>query len=65
MKEKFKLCRNALYVVPTISPCVRAYDVSAVYKAIGSDFTLVSLGEHQVEDYVDQEPKPFYGIRRD
>lgn len=38
---------------------------SAVYKTIGSDFTLVSLGEHQVEDYVDQEPKPFYGIRRD
>ena len=38
---------------------------SAVHQAIGSDFTLVSLGEHQVEDYVDQEPKPFYGISRD
>jgi len=38
---------------------------SAVHSAIGDDFTFVSLGEHQVEDYIDHEPKSFYGISRD
>jgi adenylate cyclase len=37
---------------------------SAVHKTIGKDFTFVSLGEHQVEDYIDHEPKFFYGISR-
>ena len=37
---------------------------SEVHKTIGEDFTFISLGEHQVEDYIDHEPKFFYGIRR-